>query len=91
MDIKNNIKPISYIKANAAEVLKQVNETRSPIVITQNGESKAVLMDAGSYQEMMDAMAMLKIIAMGEKDIAEGRVSSHEDVKKRLEEKINAL
>jgi len=91
MDIKNNIKPISYIKANAAEVLKQVNETRSPIVITQNGESKAVLMDAGSYQELMDAMAMLKIIAMGEKDIAEGRVSSHEDVKKRLEEKINGI
>ncbi len=91
MDIKNNIKPISYIKANAAEVLRQVNETRSPIVITQNGESKAVLMDAGSYQEMMDAMAMLKIIAIGEKDIAEGRVSSHEDVKKRLEEKINGI
>jgi prevent-host-death family protein len=91
MDIKNNIKPISYIKANAAEVLKQVNETRSPIVITQNGESKAVLMDAGSYQELMDAMAMLKIIAMGEKDIAEGRVLTHEDVKKRLEEKINGI
>ncbi|MCD8553770.1 type II toxin-antitoxin system Phd/YefM family antitoxin [Seleniivibrio sp.] len=91
MDIKNNIKPISYIKANAAEVLKQVNETRSPIVITQNGESKAVLMDAGSYQEMMDAMAMLKIIAMGEKDIAEGRVLTHEEVGKKLKEQLDAL
>ena len=59
MDIKNDIKPISYVKTNAADMLKQVNETRNPIVITQNGKAKAVLLDTESYQDMRKTMCPL--------------------------------
>lgn len=52
MDLSSDIRPISYIKTNATDMLRQVNDTRNPIVITQNGEARAVLMDPDLYQEM---------------------------------------
>jgi prevent-host-death family protein len=66
------IKPISYVKANTAEVLRQVNETREPVVITQNGEAKAVLQDVGSYEELQESLALLKLIAQGKRDLDDG-------------------
>ena len=62
MDIKNDIKPISYIKTHAADMLKRVNETHNPMIITQNGEAKAVLLDTESYQQMTTSIGILKII-----------------------------
>ena len=62
VNYKNDIKPISYIKTNAAEMMKYVNDNRNPIIITQNGEAKAVLMDIDSYQNMQNAFALLNII-----------------------------
>ncbi len=74
MNFKEDIKPISYIKTHAADMLKRVNETRNPIVITQNGEAKAVLLDTDSYQEMLDTMGILKLISQSEKEIENGKI-----------------
>lgn len=73
MKPSQTIKPISYVKANTAEVLRQVNETREPVVITQNGEAKAVLQDVGSYEELQESLALLKLIAQGKRSLDEGQ------------------
>jgi prevent-host-death family protein len=74
MNIKEDIRPISYIKANAAEILEQVNETHRPIYVTQNGEARAVLLDTESYEKMKKALGLLKLLTQGESDIAAGKV-----------------
>ncbi len=79
MNIKDDIRPISYIKANAAEILEQVNETHRPVYVTQNGEAKAVLLDTESYEKMKKAIGLLKILAQGERDIVDGKVMLQED------------
>jgi prevent-host-death family protein len=84
MRYSTQIKPISYLKANAAEVLDELNEQRKPLIITQNGEAKAVLQDVASYEETQETMALLKILALGNKQIAEGKVKPVADVVKRL-------
>ena len=73
MKLKDRVKPISYLKANAPAVLDDVEQTRNPIVITVNGEAKAVLQDIASYEETQDTLALLKILAMGEDEIREGK------------------
>ena len=88
MNYKEDIKPISYIKSNAAEMLKRVSETHNPIVITQNGEAKAVLLDTESYQEMLNALGILKIIAQSEKEKEAGEEEKQDDVFKKLKAKL---
>ena len=68
------IKPISYLKANAAEVLENLREVREPLVITQNGEARAVLQDVASYEATQETLALLKLLALGNQQVAEGRV-----------------
>lgn len=87
MHYSTQVKPISYIKANAAEVLLQITEQRAPMVITQNGEAKAVLQDVASYQETQDTLALLKALALGSQDIAAGKLKPIEDVIARLRTK----
>lgn len=79
MNSKEDIRPISYVKANAAEILAQVNETRRPVYVTQNGEAKAVLVDTESYDQMKKAIGLLKVLAQGEQDITNGQVFPQED------------
>jgi prevent-host-death family protein len=69
VNLKADIKPISYIKTNAADMMKYVNENKNPIIITQNGEAKAVLMDVDSYQDMQNAFSLMGIIKEAEKEI----------------------
>ena len=71
----SNIKPISYLKANAAEVLKHLTEQREPFLITQNGEARAVMQDIASYENTQEALALLKILALGNREIEEGKVA----------------
>ena len=85
MNISRDIKPITYLKAKAADLLKQINETRRPVIITQNGEPRAVLQDPESYENMRNAIGILKLISQGEGDIRNGRVKSQEDVFKDIE------
>ena len=85
MNISTDIKPVTYLKAKAADLLKQINETHRPVIITQNGEPKAVLQDPKSYEDMRNAIGILKLISQGEGDIRNGRVKSQEDVFKDIE------
>jgi prevent-host-death family protein len=88
MNLREDIRPISYIKTNAAEMLKRVNNTHNPIVITQNGEAKAVLMDTESYQDMRNSLGILKLLAEGEKDIEIGNGYTQDEVFSAIEEKL---
>ena len=83
----SQIKPISYLKANAAEVLTHLAEQREPLVITQNGEANAVLQDVASFEETQEALALLKILALGNQDVAAGKVKPVADVVARLRAK----
>lgn len=80
MNITNDIKPVTYLKSRAADLLNQINETHRPVIITQNGEPRAVLQDPKSYEDMRNAIGILKLISQGEADIRNGRVRSQEDV-----------
>ena len=88
MRYSTQIKPISYLKANAAEVLKELTARRQPLVITHNGEAKAVLLDLASYEESQETLALLKMLALGNQQVAQGRVKPVADVVKRLRSRI---
>ena len=88
MKYSTQIKPISYLKANAAEVVRQLAEQREPLVITQNGEAKMVIQDVASFEETQETMALSKILALGNRQIEEGKVVPAADVIKRLREKM---
>ena len=90
MRYSSQVKPISYLKANAAEVLLQLTERREPMVITQNGEAKAVIQDVASYEETQETLALLKILALGSQDIEQGKVKPVADVVARLRAKRSA-
>jgi prevent-host-death family protein len=80
MSIVKDIRPITYLKSKAPELLKQINETRRPVVITQNGQPKAVLQDPESYENMRNAIAILKLISQGEQDVENGKSKPQEQV-----------
>jgi prevent-host-death family protein len=90
MRYSSQVKPITYLKANAAEVLSQVAEQRVPFVITQNGEAKAVLQDVASFEETQETLALLKLLALGQQDIEAGRLEPVPDVVARLRAKRTA-
>ena len=74
MKLTNRVKPISKLKAQAADVIDDVTRSRTPVVITVNGEAKAVLQDLASYEETQEALALLKILALANKDVVAGKV-----------------
>ena len=90
MRYSSQVKPISYLKANAAAVLAQLAENREPLVITQNGEAKAVIQDVASFEETQATLALLKILAMGNQHIEAGKVKPAADVVARLKAKRGA-
>ena len=87
MSYSSQIKPISYLKANAAEILTRITEIREPIIITQNGEAKAVLQDLASYEETQETLALLKVLALGNQQVATGKVKPVADVVARIRNK----
>lgn len=87
MKLSSQIKPISYLKAHAAEIVRNLGEHREPLVITQNGEAKVVMQDIESYEQTQETLALLKILAFGTRQIEEGKVQPAEDVTKRLRER----
>ena len=88
MRYSKQIKPISYLKANAAEVLRELEEQRRPLIITQNGEAKAVIQDVSSYEESQETLALLKILALGRQQVARGEITPVGEVVKRLRTKM---
>jgi len=83
----SRIKPISYVKANAAEIIRELAEGAEPLVITQNGEATAVMQDVASYEATQETLALLKIIALGKRQIEEGRAIPLAEVKRRIRAK----
>jgi prevent-host-death family protein len=84
MRYSTQIRPISYLKANAAEVLQELTDQRQPMVITQNGEAKAVIQDVATYEQTQETLALLKVLALGNQQISQGRVKPLVEVAKRL-------
>ena len=85
MNISTDIKPVTFLKSRAADLLKQINETHRPVIITQNGEPKAVLQDPKSYQSMRNAIGILKLISQGEEDIKNKRSRTQDKVFENIE------
>ena len=88
LNLRDNVKSISYVKTNAAEMMNYVNERRNPIVITQNGEARAVLMDINTYQDNEDAFALMCLLKIAEKDVENGNLKDSEEVFKELRKKF---
>ena len=78
------VKPISYVKANAADLIRELKEMGEPLVITQNGEATAVMQDVATYEATQETLALLKILALGRRQVEEGRTVAAEDVFRRL-------
>jgi prevent-host-death family protein len=90
MPLSRQIKPISYLKAHASEIVRNIAKQQEPMIITQNGEAKAVVQDIESYEQTQETMALLKILALGTRQIEEGKVQSAVDVIKRLRNRPDA-
>ena len=88
MKIAQDIRPVTYLKAQAAALLDQVNRTHRPVVITQSGEPRAVLQDAESFEQMRAAIGILKLIAQGEQEIRARRARPQREVFERLERRL---
>ncbi len=84
MKLSSRIKPISYLKAHASEIVRTLGDQGEPLIITQNGEAKVVLQDIGSFEKMQETMALLKILALGNRQIEAGQVEPAADVIARL-------
>jgi len=84
MGIYNRVKPISWLKANSAEIIRDLGNGGAPLFITQNGEAKAVLQDVGSYEEAQETLALLKLLALGRREIAAGRTAPIKGLAERI-------
>ena len=90
MKITEDIKPVTYLKSKTADMLNQINETHRPVIITQNGEPRAVLQDPESYERMKSAIGLMKLLAQGEEDVRVGRTREQGEVFSRLKTKIKS-
>ncbi|MCY3565541.1 MAG: type II toxin-antitoxin system Phd/YefM family antitoxin [Gammaproteobacteria bacterium] len=80
MTLASNIKPISYLKSHAAEIVRTLGESTEPYIITQNGQAKVVVQDIDSYERMLETIALLKILVQGKEQIDAGKVQDAADV-----------
>lgn len=85
MKFSSQIKPISYLKSHTAEIVKNISESREPLLITQNGEAKLVVLDVKTYEEQEETLALLKILALGNHEIEQGKFRDIEDVFEELD------
>ncbi len=92
MKLSLQIKPISYLKAHTADIVRQLNEQKQPLIITQNGEARLVVQDINSFEENQETLAMLKILALGNSQIEQENitpaVSALEHIRRRREQRL---
>ena len=88
MKLSRDLKPVSYFKNNMAEVIRKLNENQGTMIITQNGEARAALIDIKAYEDLQETLAMLEMIALGNRSLTEGRYRPAEQVLKEFEERI---
>ena len=84
MALSSQIKPISYLKAHASEIVRSLAKQQGALIITQNGEAKAVVQDIASYEQTQETMALLKILSLGARQIEDGKIHHAADVIDRL-------
>lgn len=84
MGLEKRVRPVSYLKARSAEILRELGEGGAPLIITQNGEAKAVLQDIGSFEATQETLALLKLLALAEEDAAAGRTETLDGVADRI-------
>jgi prevent-host-death family protein len=89
MKYSESVKPISYVKAHAAKVIREISENKKTMVITQNGEAKAVLQDVRSYEQTQESMAFLKILALSNQSLQNGKSKSLEESFRDIQKKMN--
>ena len=87
MKLSSRIKPISYLKAHAAEIVRELAERQEPLIITQNGEAKVVIQNLDSYEQTQEALALLKILALGDRQIESSRLRAATDVIAEIRER----
>ena len=88
MKLAEDIKPITYVKTHSGDLLKEVNTNKRPIVITQNGSARAVLLDIASYEKQKNTMLMLKLVAQGEHDIKKGNLVEQEEFFEEMDKRL---
>jgi prevent-host-death family protein len=91
MKLSESVKPISYLKAHASELIREVSENKKTLVITLNGEAKAIVQDLESYEQMQDSLALLKILAQSSKSKTEGRYKPVKKTFRDLRSRIKDL
>ena len=91
MKLSTAVKPISYLKAHASELIRDITNTRQTLVVTQNGEAKVVVQDIRSYERMMETLALLKILTRSKQNIKRGKVKTLNDTFTSLEKRIRAF
>ena len=89
MKPSESIRSVSYLKAHTAEIIRNITETRTPLIVTQNGEAKVVVQDVYSYEQIQESLAMLKLLALSAKDHSEGRYKPVKQVFKDLRKRIS--
>jgi prevent-host-death family protein len=85
----SDVKPITYMKTHSAELIAAVNKKRSPVVITQNGAPRAILMDVESYEQIQDALILLKMISQSEEDFRKGRWISQAQMEQEVQKRLS--
>ena len=84
------IKPISYLKTHASQLIRDVSNNKKTMIITQNGEAKVILQDIKLYEQTQESLALLKILAMSNKNLSDGKVKPFDqtfsDIRKRIKE-----
>jgi len=88
MNLSQDIKPISYLKSKTADVINSINENKRAIIITQNGEAKAVIQDIKSYENLQNSLNLLKLIVQSENDIENKKTISQENMFEELDKKL---
>lgn len=89
INLAQDLKPVSYVQDHTLEILDYVENSKSPVVITHDGEAKAVIIDIASYQKTINAVHLAKLLSFGEKDMKNGNLISHEDAKKIFEKTLS--
>lgn len=89
MKFSSHIRPVSYLKAHISEIIRQLGEHHQPLIITQNGEARAIMQDIQSYEQQQETMALLKILALGNRQIEEGKVQPAAKAFKSIRQRKN--
>ena len=88
MKMEQDIRPVTWLKNRTREMLDQINETRRPVIITQNGKPRAVIQDPKSYESTMEALAMMKLLALREREVEEGKLIPQDEVFAQLRRRL---